>query len=126
MAVFLKDLVPEARIAVAHGQMNERALEDIMVKFVDREYDILLSTTIIESGLDIPSANTIIINNADKFGLAELYQLRGRVGRSREQAHAYLLIAGSEAVSEIAKKRLAGNNRAYRARRRLQACHARP
>ncbi|MEK6681215.1 MAG: transcription-repair coupling factor [Nitrospirota bacterium] len=106
MAVFLKDLVPEARIAVAHGQMNERALEDIMVKFVDREYDILLSTTIIESGLDIPSANTIIINNADKFGLAELYQLRGRVGRSREQAHAYLLIAGSEAVSEIAKKRL--------------------
>ena len=79
MAVFLKDLVPEARIAVAHGQMNERALEDIMVKFVDREYDILLSTTIIESGLDIPSANTIIINNADKFGLAELYQLRGRV-----------------------------------------------
>ncbi|MBI3354653.1 MAG: transcription-repair coupling factor, partial [Nitrospirae bacterium] len=106
MAVFLKDLVPEARIAVAHGQMNERALEDIMVKFVEREYDILLSTTIIESGLDIPSANTIIINNADKFGLAELYQLRGRVGRSREQAHAYLLIAGSEAVSEIAKKRL--------------------
>ncbi len=115
MANFLKDMVPEARIAVAHGQMNERALEDVMIKFVDKEYDILLSTTIIESGLDIPSANTIIINNADRFGLAELYQLRGRVGRSSVQAYAYLLIPstfgegedeGGKTLTEIAKKRL--------------------
>ncbi len=115
MANFLKDMVPEARIAVAHGQMNERALEDVMIKFVDKEYDILLSTTIIESGLDIPSANTIIINNADRFGLAELYQLRGRVGRSSVQAYAYLLIpsafgedgeAGGKTLTDIAKKRL--------------------
>ncbi|MBI5043455.1 MAG: transcription-repair coupling factor [Nitrospirae bacterium] len=115
MANFLKDMVPEARIAVAHGQMNERALEDVMSKFVNKEYDVLLSTTIIESGLDIPSANTIIINNAHKFGLAELYQLRGRVGRSPVQAYAYLLIpstfgegedAGGKTLSDIAKKRL--------------------
>ena len=113
MANFLKDMVPEARIAVAHGQMNERALEDVMIKFVDKEYDILLSTTIIESGLDIPSANTIIINNADRFGLAELYQLRGRVGRSSVQAYAYLLIpstfgedgeAGGKTLTDIAKR----------------------
>lgn len=106
-------MVPEARIAVAHGQMNERALEDVMIKFVDKEYDILLSTTIIESGLDIPSANTIIINNADRFGLAELYQLRGRVGRSSVQAYAYLLIpstfgedgeAGGKTLTDIAKR----------------------
>ncbi|MCB0337133.1 MAG: DEAD/DEAH box helicase, partial [Bdellovibrionales bacterium] len=87
----LRALVPEARIAVGHGQMKERELEKVMHAFIQHEVDILVSTTIVESGLDIPNANTIIIRNADRFGLAELYQLRGRVGRSSRRAYAYLL-----------------------------------
>ena len=86
MADYLRRLVPEARIGVAHGQMKEKELERVMTAFVNKEYDILLSTSIIESGLDIPSANTILINRADRFGLAEIYQLRGRVGRSKHRA----------------------------------------
>lgn len=106
MANYLRRLVPTARIVVAHGQMEENTLEKIMLKFVNREYDILVCTTIIESGLDIPSANTIFINRADKFGLAQLYQLRGRVGRSKYRAYAYLLIPNDRTIHPTAKKRL--------------------
>ena len=100
-------LVPEARIAVAHGQMSEDSLEKVMVDFVGHKYDVLLATTIIENGLDIPNANTIIINRADRYGLSQLYQLRGRVGRSDRRAYAYLLIPPEESLSPVAKKRLA-------------------
>ena len=100
-------LVPEARIVIGHGQMSEEALERAMVDFVAHKYDVLLATTIIENGLDIPNANTIIVNRADRYGLAQLYQLRGRVGRSDRRAYAYLLIPPEEALSPIAKKRLA-------------------
>lgn len=103
----LRALVPEARIAVAHGRMREDALERVVTEFVSGAYDMLLSTSIIESGLDIPSANTIIIDRSDRFGLADLYQLRGRVGRSRTRAYAYLLAPQEEGLSETAKKRLA-------------------
>ena len=100
-------LVPEARVVVGHGQMSEEELERAMVDFVAHKYDVLLATTIIENGLDIPNANTIIINRADRYGLSQLYQLRGRVGRSDRRAYAYLLIPPEEALSPIAKKRLA-------------------
>ncbi|HVL68499.1 MAG TPA: transcription-repair coupling factor [Vicinamibacterales bacterium] len=100
-------LVPEARVAIGHGQMNDEALERVMVDFVAHKYDVLLATTIIENGLDIPNANTIIVNRADRYGLAQLYQLRGRVGRSDRRAYAYLLVPPDEALSPIAKKRLA-------------------
>jgi transcription-repair coupling factor (superfamily II helicase) len=100
-------LVPEARIVVGHGQMSEAELERAMVDFVAHKYDVLLATTIIENGLDIPNANTIIINRADRYGLSQLYQLRGRVGRSDRRAYAYLLVPPEEALSAVAKKRLA-------------------
>ncbi|MFQ5585661.1 MAG: transcription-repair coupling factor, partial [Thermodesulfobacteriota bacterium] len=102
----LRAIVPEARIAVAHGQMKSRELEKVMDTFVNKGYDILLSTSIIESGLDIPSANTIIINRANMFGLADIYQLRGRVGRSRHRAYAYLLVPPDMALTGDARKRL--------------------
>ena len=102
----IRRIVPEARIGIGHGQLPERQLEEVMRKFIDKEIDILLCTTIVESGLDIPSANTIIINRADQFGLAQLYQLRGRVGRYRHQAYAYLLIPGTLAIKSEARKRL--------------------
>jgi len=101
---YLSKLMPELRIAVAHGQMNKHMLEKIMTAFCAKEYDLLLCTSIIESGLDIPSANTIFINRADKFGLAQLYQLRGRVGRSKHRAYAYLIVP--PVVTDLAKKRL--------------------
>jgi len=100
-------LVPEARIAVAHGQMGEDELERVMVDFVAHKYDVLLATTIIENGLDIPNANTIVINRSDRYGLSQLYQLRGRVGRSDRRAYAYLLIPPEDSLSPVAKKRLA-------------------
>ena len=100
-------LVPEARIGIGHGQMNDEALEKVMVDFVAHKYDVLLATTIIENGLDIPNANTIIVNRADRYGLAQLYQLRGRVGRSDRRAYAYLLVPPEESLSPVAKKRLA-------------------
>lgn len=100
-------LVPEARIVVAHGQMDEEALERAMLDFVSKTFDVLLATTIVENGLDIPNANTIIINRADRYGLSQLYQLRGRVGRSDRAAYAYLLIPPEDNLSPIAKKRLA-------------------
>ncbi len=99
-------IVPQVRIGVAHGQLKEHQLEEIMKKFMDHEIDLLLCTTIIESGLDIPSANTIILNRADQFGLAQLYQLRGRVGRYKHQAYAYLLIPGTLAITPEARKRI--------------------
>jgi transcription-repair coupling factor (superfamily II helicase) len=106
MGAWLKDLVPEARIVTAHGQMDPRLLESMMLRFHRREADVLLSTTIIESGLDIPNANTILVNRADAFGLAQLYQLRGRVGRSAHQAFAYFLVAEEETLTGDAQKRL--------------------
>ncbi len=102
----LEKLVPKARIAIGHGQMTESELEPIMAKFVDGEIDVLIATTIIENGIDIPNANTLIVNDADRFGLAQLYQLRGRVGRSNHQAYAYLLYQAHKALSEDAKSRL--------------------
>lgn len=106
VAATIEKLVPEARIAVAHGQMKTKELEDIMVAFVNREIDVLVATTIIESGLDIPSANTIIINRADALGLAEMYQLRGRVGRSSTQSFAYLLVPSLDAITKDSRERL--------------------
>ena len=106
MASRVQKLVPEARLAVAHGQMPGKALEEIMVRFVKREIDVLVCTTIIESGLDIPNANTIVITRADRLGLAEIYQLRGRVGRGREQAYAYLLVPSLDGLSKDAQQRL--------------------
>lgn len=102
----LKELIPEANIAVAHGQMRERDLEQVMLDFYHQKYNVLVCTTIIESGIDIPSANTIIINRADKLGLAQLHQLRGRVGRSHHRAYAYLLIPGRKSITADALKRL--------------------
>ena len=106
MARDLEKLIPEARICVAHGQMHERELEKIMADFYHRRFNVLVSTTIIESGIDIPSANTIVINRADKLGLAQLHQLRGRVGRSHHQAYAYLLVPTFKNLTADAKKRL--------------------
>jgi transcription-repair coupling factor (superfamily II helicase) len=105
-ARYAQSLVPEARVAMAHGQMPERELEKVMVKFWRREIDVLVCTAIIEAGLDIPAANTIIINRAHTMGLAQLYQLRGRVGRSQSQAYAYLLVPEEAALSNEAQKRL--------------------
>jgi transcription-repair coupling factor (superfamily II helicase) len=99
--------VPNARIGVGHGQMGETELERTMLRFMRHEYDILVCTTIIENGLDIPLANTIIVENAERYGLSELYQLRGRVGRSNRRAYAYLLVAPDSELSEVARKRLA-------------------
>ena len=103
----LHRVVPEARVVVGHGQMAEESLEHAMLDFIARKYDVLLATTIVENGLDIPNANTIIINRADRYGLSQLYQLRGRVGRSDRPAYAYLLIPPEDNLSPVAKKRLA-------------------
>ena len=102
----LKDKVPEVRLDIAHGRMDENALEQVMYRFLNKEFDMLVCTTIIESGLDIPSANTIIVNHADRFGLAQIYQLRGRVGRAEEQAYAYLIIPHESLLTKDAQKRL--------------------
>ena len=106
MEKFVREQVPQARVGVAHGQMGEGKLEHVMASFVNRELDVLVATSIIESGLDIPAANTIIVNRADHFGLAQLYQIRGRVGRSRERAYAYLLVPARRPVTKDAQKRL--------------------
>jgi transcription-repair coupling factor (superfamily II helicase) len=107
VAAHVAELVPEARIAVAHGQMNEHELEKIMVDFWERKYDVLVSTTIVESGLDIPNANTLVIDRADMYGLSQLHQLRGRVGRGRERAYAYFLYQPDRTLTETAHERLA-------------------
>lgn len=106
IAAHIAQLVPEATVAVGHGQMNEKMLEDVMIDFVNHESNILVSTTIIESGIDIPNVNTIIILDADRFGLSQLYQLRGRVGRSNRMAYAYLFYQKDKVLSELAEKRL--------------------
>ncbi len=105
-AARIQKLIPEARLAVAHGQMAGRELEEIMISFFNKEIDVLLCTTIVESGLDIPTANTIIIDRADRLGLAEIYQLRGRVGRSTLQSYAYLLVPSMDSLSKNSKERL--------------------
>src|SRR5712692_8164198 len=106
LATLVNKLVPKARVVVGHGQMAEKELESVMLKFIRDEADVLVATTIVENGLDIPRANTILINRADRLGLAELYQLRGRVGRSHQRAYAYLLVPPEAALSGIARKRL--------------------
>ncbi|HHW57549.1 MAG TPA: transcription-repair coupling factor [Clostridia bacterium] len=106
MAYFVKELVPNCRVAVAHGQMEESQLERVMIDFLNGEYDVLVSTTIIETGLDIPNVNTIIVYDADKLGLSQLYQLRGRVGRSNRLAYAYFTYRKDKVLSEVAEKRL--------------------
>ncbi|WP_251856475.1 transcription-repair coupling factor [Herbiconiux sp. L3-i23] len=113
IAAQIAEMVPEARVAVAHGQMNEHTLEQVIVDFWERKFDVLVSTTIIETGLDIPNANTLIIDRADKYGLSQLHQLRGRVGRGRERAYAYFLWDETKPLSETAHDRLstiAANN----------------
>ncbi len=107
IAALVKRIVPQARIVVAHGQMGEKEMEQAVLDFVAHKFDILVATTIIENGIDIPRANTIIINRADAYGLSQLYQLRGRVGRSNRRAYAYLLIPGEAALTPIARRRLA-------------------
>ena len=107
IAGMVQEIVPKARVAVAHGQMKESQLEAVMLAFLEYRYDVLICTTIIENGLDIPRANTLLVNRADRFGLAQLYQLRGRVGRSSRRAYAYLLIPSEETLSSDAQKRLA-------------------
>jgi transcription-repair coupling factor (superfamily II helicase) len=106
LATLVTKLVPRARVVVAHGQMGEKELEKVMLKFIRDEADVLVATTIVENGLDIPKANTILINRADRLGLSELYQLRGRVGRSNQRAYAYLLVPPETVLSEVARKRL--------------------
>jgi transcription-repair coupling factor (superfamily II helicase) len=101
------ELVPEARVAVAHGQMNEHELERIMLDYVDRKYDVLVATTIVESGFDISNANTLVVDRVDAYGLSQLHQLRGRVGRGSERAYAYFLFPPDKALTETAHERLA-------------------
>jgi transcription-repair coupling factor (superfamily II helicase) len=107
VAATLARLVPEARIATAHGQMNEHQLEQVMVDFWEKNYDVLVATTIVESGLDVPNANTLIVDRADVYGLSQLHQLRGRVGRGRERAYAYFLYQPEQPLTETAHERLA-------------------
>jgi transcription-repair coupling factor (superfamily II helicase) len=106
IAALVQKIVPNARVAIGHGQMNEKEMEQVMLDFIDYKYDILVATTIIENGIDIPRANTIIINRADNYGLSQLYQLRGRVGRSNRRAYAYLLIPSELELTPIARRRL--------------------
>ena len=102
----IQEMIPEARVAMAHGRMTEVQLEDVMVGFYEGEYDILVSTSIVENGLDVPNANTILVYDADKLGLSQLYQMRGRVGRSRRQAYAYFIYEPNKVLTEVAEKRL--------------------
>jgi transcription-repair coupling factor (superfamily II helicase) len=107
LADLVRRLCPRARVGVGHAQMSERELETVMTRFMHHEFDVLVATTIIENGLDIPLANTLVVNRADRFGLSQLYQLRGRVGRSNRRAYAYLLIPSDESLTPIARRRLA-------------------
>jgi transcription-repair coupling factor (superfamily II helicase) len=105
-AADLQALIPEARVGIAHGQMRERDLEHVMQQFYHKQFNVLVCSTIIETGIDVPSANTIVMERADKLGLAQLHQLRGRVGRSHHQAYAYLLIPNKKSLTGDAEKRL--------------------
>ncbi|MBU1657198.1 MAG: hypothetical protein KKB12_03440 [Candidatus Omnitrophica bacterium] len=107
VAMDVSQLVPEARLLVGHGQMSAKTLEKTMIRFIRGEVDVLVSTTIIESGIDIPNANTMFINEADKFGLADLYQLRGRIGRFNRQAFAYLVVRDQSTLTHDVRERLA-------------------
>ncbi len=107
LANFIQKLCPRAQVGVGHGQMSEKELERVMMRFMHHEFDVLVATTIIENGLDIPLANTLIVNRADRYGLSQLYQLRGRVGRSNRRAYAYLLIPSDQSLTPIARRRLA-------------------
>ena len=102
----IADLVPEAKVGIAHGKMTGKELEDIMIDFINKKIDVLVCTTILESGIDIPNANTIIVENADRLGLAQLYQIRGRVGRSAKKAYAYITYKRNKLITEVASKRL--------------------
>ena len=124
MANKIASLVPEARVAFAHGQMKERELEKIMYDFINGEIDVLVSTTIIETGLDISNVNTMIIHDADNLGLSQLYQLRGRVGRSNRTAYAFLMYRRNKMLREVAEKRLACDPGIYRSWQWLQDRHA--
>src|SRR5699024_9853273 len=106
MAAMVQELVPDARIAVGHGQMKGDELEKLMLGFMDGQYDVLVSTTIVESGLDIPNANTILVNNAHMFGLSDLHQMRGRVGRSNKNAFCYYIAPAYSAMTDDARLRL--------------------
>ena len=106
MAETIRQIMPRISLEIAHGRMKEKSLERVMMKFYNNEYDLLLATSIIESGLDIPNANTIIINRAERFGLAQLHQLRGRVGRSERQSYAYLMIPSKQALTNEGRQRL--------------------
>ena len=106
MADYIRRIVPEADVGIAHGQMGERGLENAMSDFAAGKFDVLVCTTIIESGLDIPNVNTLIVNRADAFGLSQLYQLRGRVGRSARRAYTYLLVPKTQSLTETAERRL--------------------
>ena len=123
---WLREQVPEVKAVTAHGQMSATQVEERMSAFYDRKYDVLLSTTIVESGLDIPSANTLIVHRADRFGLAQLYQLRGRVGRSKTRAYAYLTMPADRSITEGAREAAAGAGRPRQPRRRLPARQPRP
>jgi transcription-repair coupling factor (superfamily II helicase) len=107
LANFIQRICPKARVGVGHGQLGEKELESVMTRFMHHEFDVLVATTIIENGLDIPLANTLIVNRADRYGLSQLYQLRGRVGRSNRRAYAYLLVPSDETLTPIARRRLA-------------------
>ena len=119
MADFVQNLVPEAKVGIAHGQLKEDEIEEVMTKFIAGTLNVLVTTTIIESGIDIPTANTIIINRADRFGLADLYQIKGRVGRSREKAYAYLLTPADETAFGPGAQAAPRHPGAVRARRRV-------
>ena len=99
-------MVPEAKVGFAHGKMTGKEIEDVMLQFINKEINVLVCTTILESGIDIPNANTIIVENADRLGLAQLYQIRGRVGRADKQAYAFITYRKDKMLSEIADKRL--------------------
>ena len=126
IASLLRAIVPDVRIRVAHGQMKGSELEQVMLDFIEHRFDVLVSTNIIENGLDISNANTIIINHAQRFGLSELHQLRGRVGRSNQKAFAYLLVPSVHALTREARQRLSSRRGVQRPRQRLQPRHARP
>lgn len=119
MAAKISELVPDANVAFAHGQMKERELEDIMYQFINGEIDVLVSTTIIETGLDISNVNTMIIHDADNMGLSQLYQLRGRVGRSNRTAYAFLMYRRDKMLKEICRETSGCNQGIYRLRKRL-------
>ena len=119
IATRLRELVPGLTIGIAHGRMTEDELEDVMIGFYHGDFDVLLCTTIIENGLDVPLANTIIIDGAENFGLSQLYQMRGRVGRSSRLAYAYFLYKKNRVLSEIAQKTPPGHSGLYRTGRRL-------